>query len=80
MVKKIYGHFILVDKCAEQTRILEILSNKIIKMIFWFNKFPLIIGNVYDAIIIKKLNGGVARAKIEDKKFYLLGVFQNLPI
>ena len=29
MINEIKDHFILVDKCAEQTRIVEIKSNKI---------------------------------------------------
>ena len=68
MINKIYDHFILIDKCAEQTRIVEILGYKIIKTIFWYDKSPPLIGSIHDAIIIKKLNGGVVRAKIEDKK------------
>ncbi len=67
MIDNIDDHFILVDKCADQTRIIEILSNKIVKMIFWLDKYPPLIGSVLDAIIIKKLNGGLVRAKIEDK-------------
>ena len=66
MNDKINDHFILIDKCADQTRIVEISSHKIIKMIFWFDKYPPLIGGVHSAIIIKKLNGGVVRAKIED--------------
>ena len=66
MIDSIDDHFILVDKCADQTRIIEILSNKIVKMIFWFDEYPPLIGSIQSAIIIKKLNGGVVRAKIED--------------
>ena len=67
MINKIDDHFILVDKCADQTRIVEILSHKIIKMIVWFDKHPPLIGSIHNALIVKKLNGGVVRAKIEDK-------------
>ena len=68
MINKIDDHFILIDKCAEQTRIVEILNHKIVKFIAWFDANPPIIGSVYDAVIIKKLNGGVVRAKIKDKR------------
>ena len=68
MINKIDDHFILVDKCAEQTRIVEIQNHKIVKFIAWSDTIPPIIGRVYDAVIIKKLNGGVVRAKIKDKR------------
>ena len=68
MINKFNDHFILIDKCAEQTRIVEILNHKIVKFIAWFDTTPPLIGSVYDAIIIKKLNGGVVRAKIKDKR------------
>ena len=81
MIDKINGHFILVDKCADQTRIIEILSHKIIKMIFWFDKYPPLIGSVHSAIIIKKLNGGVVRAKIEDKTILSVrGILKSLNV
>ena len=32
MIDKINDHFILVDKCADQTRIIEISSHKIISV------------------------------------------------
>ncbi len=67
MINKIYDHFILVDRCAEETRIVEILDKKILKFISWFDNNPPIIGNIYDVNIIKKLNGGVARARLKDK-------------
>ena len=57
MTIKVDDHFILVDKCAEQTRIVEILNNKIVKFIAWFDSKPPLIGRIYDAVIIKKLNG-----------------------
>ena len=66
MIDKINDHFILVDKCADQTRIIEILSNKIVKMIVWLDKYPPLIGSIHDAKIVKKLNGGLIRAKLED--------------
>ena len=68
MTTNIYDHFILVDKCAEQIRIVEILNRKIVKFIAWFDTAPPLIGRVYDAVIVKKLNGGVVRAKIKDKR------------
>ena len=68
MTNKIYDHFILVDKCAEQTRIVEILNHKIVKFNAWFDTTPPLIGKVYDAVIIKKLNVGVVRAKLPDKR------------
>ncbi len=81
MIDKIYDHFILIDKCAEQTRIVEILGYKIIKTIFWYDKSPSLIGSIHEAIIIKKLNGGLARAKIEDKKILSVrGVSKSLNV
>ena len=67
MINKIYNHFILIDKCAEETRIVEIFDKKIKKFISWFDRSPPIIGKVCEAYIIKKLNGGVARARLKDK-------------
>ena len=79
MIDKMNDHFILVDKCADQTRIIEISSHEIIKMIFWFDKYPPLIGGVHSAIIIKKLNGGVARAKTKDQTVLSVrGVPQNI--
>ena len=81
MIDKINDHFILVDKCADQTRIIEISSHEIIKMIFWFDKYPPLIGSVHSAIIIKKLNGGVVRAKIEDKTILSVrGILKSLDV
>ena len=81
MIDKMNDHFILVDKCADQTRIIEISSHEIIKMIFWFDKYPPLIGGVYSAIIIKKLNGGVVRAKIEDNTILSVrGVSKSLNV
>ena len=67
MINKIDNHFILIDKCAEETRIVEIFDKKIKKFISWFDLSPPIIGKVCEAYIIKKLNGGVARARLKDK-------------
>ena len=82
MISEINGHFILVDKCADQTRIVELLIHKIIKMIVWFDKYPPLIGSVHDnAIIIKKLNSGVVRAKIDDKRILSVsGVSKSLNV
>jgi len=81
MIDKIYDHFILIDKCAQQTRIVEILGFKIIKTIFWYDKSPPLIGSTHDAIIIKKLNGGVVRAKIKDQKILSVrGVSKSLNV
>ena len=67
MLNKIEDHFILIDKCAGQTRIAEIKYRKLIKYISWFENNPPKIGNICEATIIKKLNGGVARAKTKDQ-------------
>ena len=60
------NHFILVDRCAEETRIVEIFNTKILKMISWFDIDPSIIGNTYDAMIIKILHGGIVRARLKN--------------
>ena len=67
MLDKIEDHFILIDKCAGQTRIAEIKDRKLIKYISWFDNNPPQIGNICEATIVKKLNGGVARAKTKDQ-------------
>ena len=67
MTNKPPNHFILVDRCAEETRIIEILNKKILKIISWFDIDPSIIGNIYDAIIIKILHGGIVRARLKNK-------------
>ena len=54
MINEITDHFILLDKCAEQTRIVEILTNKIVKFICWQDENPPLIGSVLDAKIVKK--------------------------
>ena len=48
MTNKLPNHFILIDKCAEETRIVEILNKKILKMSSWFDVNPSIVGNIYD--------------------------------
>ena len=68
MINEIKDHFILLDKCAEQTRIVEILTNKIVKFICWHDENPPLIGNVLDAKIVKKLNSGIVRASLDNKK------------
>tara|TARA_B110001450_G_scaffold243520_1_gene254833 strand:- start:653 stop:1684 length:1032 start_codon:yes stop_codon:yes gene_type:complete len=67
MKNKFDSHFILIDKCAEETRIAEILDGKIIKCISWFDNNIPIIGNQLDAFVVKKLHGGLARARLNDK-------------
>ena len=68
MTNEIKDHFILVDKCAEQTRIVEIKSNKIVKFTCWNDDKPPLIGSVLDAKIQKKLNSGIVRASLDNKK------------
>ena len=67
MKNKFDSHFLLIDKCAEETRIAEILDEKIIKYISWFDNNIPIIGNQFDAFVIKKLHGGLARARLHDQ-------------
>ena len=66
MTNKLPNHFILVDRCAEETRIVEISNKKILKMTSWFDIAPSIIGNICDAIIIKILHGGIVRARLKN--------------
>ena len=66
MTDKLPNHFILIDRCAEETRIVEVFNKKILKMISWFDINPSIIGNTYDAIIIKILHGGIVRARLKN--------------
>ena len=68
MINEIKDHFILVDKCAEQTRIVEIKNNKIVKIICWQDDKPPLIGSVFDVKILKKLNSGIVRASLNNKK------------
>ncbi len=74
MINKVKNHFVLVDKCAEQTRIAEIQNNKIVKLTCWQDKRPPIIGSVLDAKIIKQLNSGIVRARLNDKKIVTVRV------
>ena len=55
MTNKLPNHFILIDKCAEETRIVEILNQKILKMSSWFDVNPSIVGKICEAKIIKTL-------------------------
>ena len=66
MTNKLPNHLILIDRCAEETRIVEVLDKKILKIISWFDINPSIIGNTYDAIIIKILHGGIVRARLKN--------------
>ncbi len=68
MISELKDQFILIDKCAEQTRIVEIKDNKIVKLICWQDQTPPIIGSIFDATIIKKLNSGLVRASLKNKK------------
>ncbi len=68
MISEIKDHFILVDKCADETRIVEIKSNKIAKITCWQDEKPPLIGNVLDATVLKTLTGGIVRASIKNKK------------
>ena len=68
MINEIKDHFILVDKCAEQTRIVEIKSNKIVKITCWQDEKPPLIGNVLKATVLKTLNSGVVRASLNNNK------------
>ncbi len=47
MINEIKDHFILVDKCAEETRIVEIKSNKINKITCWQDEKPPLIGKMF---------------------------------
>ncbi|MDG1982595.1 MAG: ribonuclease E/G [Alphaproteobacteria bacterium] len=66
MTNKLPNHFILIDKCAEETRIVEILNQKILKMSSWFDVNPSIVGNICEAKIIKTLHGGIVRARLKN--------------
>ena len=74
MINEIKDHFILVDKCAEQTRIVEIKSNKIVKITCWQDEKPPLIGNVLDATVLKTLNSGIVRASLKNKKIVTVRV------
>ena len=77
MKNEIKDHFILLDKCAEQTRIVEILTNKIVKFICWQDENPPLIGSVLDAKIVKKLNSGIVRASLNNKKIVTIRLGAN---
>ena len=74
MINEIKDHFILLDKCAEETRIVEIKNKKIVKITCWKDDKPPLIGNVLDAKIIKKLNSGIVRASLKNKKIITVRV------
>ena len=74
MTHKLKDHFILVDKCAEQTRIVEIKNKKIVKLICWQDQTPPLIGRILNAKIIKKLNNGVVRANLKNNKILTVRV------
>ena len=46
MINELNDHFILLDKCAEQTRIVEIQNQKIVKFTCWEDKTPPLIGSI----------------------------------
>ena len=77
MINEIKDHFILVDKCCEQTRIVEIKSNKIAKITCWQDKKPPLIGNVLDATVLKTFNSGIVRANLKNKKIVTVRVGKN---
>ena len=74
MINEIKDHFILVDKCAEETRIVEIKSKKIAKITCWQDKKPPLIGNVLDVKVLKILNGGIVRASLNNEKIITVRV------
>ena len=74
MINEIKEHFILVDKCAEETRIVEIKSNKIVKITCWKDETPPLIGMILDATVLKMLNSGIIRASLKNKKIVTVRV------
>ena len=74
MINEFKNHFILVDKCAEQTRIVEIQNQKIVRFTCWHDDTPPLIGNILDAKVIKKLNSGIIRARLNNKKIVTVRV------
>ena len=78
MIDKIEEHFILVDKCAGQIRIAEVKNRKLLKYICWHETTPPIIGNIYKANILKKLNGGVVKASIKIRTLLLSEEFLKI--
>ncbi len=74
MINDLKDHFILIDKCAEQTRIVEIQNKKIVKFTCWQDQTPPLIGTILDAKIIKKLNSGLVRACLKNNKIITVRV------
>ena len=74
MINKIKEHFILVDKYAEETRIVEIKSKKITKITCWQDEKPPLIGKILDATVLKTLNSGIVRASLNNKKIITVRV------
>ena len=74
MINEIKEHFILVDKCAEETRIVEIKSNKIVKITCWQDETPPLVGRIVDAKVLKILNSGIIRASLKNKKIVTVRV------
>ncbi len=74
MINEFEEHFILVDKCAEETRIVEIKCNKIVKITCWQDETPPLIGRILDAKVLKKLNSGIVRAILKNKKIVTVRV------
>ena len=70
-------HFILLDKCGDQTRLAEIKNKKIVKFTCWKDKIPPLIGSVLHAKIIKKLNSGIVRATLSNKKIVTIKASAN---
>ena len=68
MTNELKDHFILVDKCAEETRIVEIHDQQIAKLICWKDHNPPLSGNVFDVRVLKKLNSGIVRASLNNEK------------
>ena len=54
MINEKKDHFVLIDKCAEETRIVEVNEGKIVKFTSWIDQKPPLIGSIFNARIIKK--------------------------
>ena len=74
MINDIKDHFILVDKCAEEPRIVEIKTNKIVKITCCQDEKPPLIGKVLDAKVLKTLNSGIVLASLKNKKIVTVRV------
>ncbi len=74
MTNNLKDHFILVDKCAEQTRIVEIQNKKIVKFTGWQDQAPPLIGSILEVKVSKKLNNGIVRANFKNKKLITVKV------